>query len=170
MLFARVARNDAPHLVTVFGQAGVGKTRLLRELERSLQARDPPVLVRRGRCLPFGSSVVYWPLSEMLRAECAIVDGDPVEVAWAKLSTRLGPLLGADGGEDQVARRIAPLARLLGIEAPGRGRTRPSATTRRALARASSPPCEPVWRRSRRASRSCSRGRTSTGPTRACST
>ncbi len=117
-LFARVARNDAPHLITVLGQAGVGKTRLLRELERSLAARDPPLLVRWGRCLPFGSSVVYWPLSEMMRAECAIVDGDPVEVAWAKLSTRLGPLLVADGGSEEMARRIAPLARLLGIEAP----------------------------------------------------
>ena len=74
----------------MFGQAGVGKTRLLRELERWLEAREPPVLVRRGRCLPFGSSVVYWPLSEMLRAECEIVDGDPPEVAWAKLSQRLG--------------------------------------------------------------------------------
>ena len=108
MMFARVVRNAGPHLITVFGQAGVGKTRLLRELERSFEARDPPVRVRRGRCLPFGSSVVYWPLSEMLRAECAIVDGDPVEVAWAKLSTRLGPLLATDIGEDQVARRIAP--------------------------------------------------------------
>ena len=118
-LFARVARNQAPHLVTVFGQAGVGKTRLLRELERSLASRDPPVLVRRGRCLPFGSSVVYWPLGEMLRAECGVADGDPAEVAWAKLSTRLGPLLASDGGgEEQVARRIVPLARLLGIEAP----------------------------------------------------
>jgi len=119
MLLARVARNDAPHLVTVFGQAGVGKTRLLREFERSLAAHDPPVLVRRGRCLPFGSSVVYWPLNEILRAECAITDGDPAEVAWAKLSTRLGPMLVTDGDGELVARRIAPLTRLLGIEAPG---------------------------------------------------
>ncbi len=119
MLHARVARNAGPHLATVFGQAGVGKTRLLREFERWLDTRDPPVRVRRGRCLSFGSSVVYWPLSEMLRAECAIVDGDPTEVAWAKLSTRLSALLSQDGGEDEVARRIAPLARLLGIEAPG---------------------------------------------------
>ncbi|HMD57163.1 MAG TPA: adenylate/guanylate cyclase domain-containing protein [Solirubrobacteraceae bacterium] len=117
MLFGRVARNNTPHLVTVFGQAGVGKTRLLRELERSLEAREPPVPVRRGRCLPFGSSVVYWPLSEMLRAECSIADGDPAEVAWAKLSTGLAPLLGSDGGGDHAKRRIAPLARLLGIEA-----------------------------------------------------
>jgi class 3 adenylate cyclase/tetratricopeptide (TPR) repeat protein len=117
-LYARVARNDVPHLVTVFGQAGVGKSRLLRELDQSLAAHDPPVLVRRGRCLPFGSSVVYWPLNEMLRAECGVADGDPAEVAWAKLSTRLGPLLAGDGGAEQVARRIAPLTRLLGIEPP----------------------------------------------------
>ncbi|MCW3026307.1 MAG: hypothetical protein JWM29_1739, partial [Solirubrobacterales bacterium] len=87
MLFARVARTAAPHVVTVIGQAGVGKTRLLRELEGSLAGRDPEVPVRKGRCLPFGSGIVYWPLSEMLRAECSIVDGDPTEVAWAKLST-----------------------------------------------------------------------------------
>jgi class 3 adenylate cyclase/tetratricopeptide (TPR) repeat protein len=117
MLFARVARSHGPHLVTVFGQAGVGKTRLLREFERSLEQRDPPTRVRRGRCLPFGSSIVYWPLSEMLRAECEIVEGDPSEVAWAKLSARLTPRLASEGDADQAARRFAPLARLLGIGA-----------------------------------------------------
>jgi predicted ATPase/class 3 adenylate cyclase len=120
MEFTRVARGRAPHLVTILGEAGVGKTRLLRELERSLASRDPPVHVRRGRCLPFGSSIVYWPLSEMLRAECAIADDDSAEAASEKLSARLGPLLAAgdDGDVDAVARRIAPLARLLDIEAP----------------------------------------------------
>ena len=119
MLYARVARNDLPHLVTVLGQAGVGKTRLLRELERSLTSQDPPARMRWGRCLPFGSSVVYWPLSEMLRDECGIVDNDPAEVAWAKLTTRLEPLLAGDGdGSEQITRRIVLLARLLGIEAP----------------------------------------------------
>jgi class 3 adenylate cyclase/tetratricopeptide (TPR) repeat protein len=118
-IFGRVARNAAPHLVTVIGAAGVGKSRLLRELEDALAGSQPDVPVRKGRCLPFGSGVVYWPLSEMLRAECAIVDGDPAEVAWAKLSTRLRPLLAGDGsGEEEVSRRILPLARLLGIEPP----------------------------------------------------
>jgi class 3 adenylate cyclase/tetratricopeptide (TPR) repeat protein len=120
-LLARVIRNDAPQLVTVIGQAGIGKTRLLRELERSLAARDPALLVRKGRCLAFGSSVVYWPLGEMLRDECAILEGDPAEVAWAKLSARLGPLLAADGGDEDVSRRLAPLAKLLGIDGSDSG-------------------------------------------------
>jgi class 3 adenylate cyclase/tetratricopeptide (TPR) repeat protein len=121
MHFGRVVRGRSPHLVTVLGEAGVGKTRLLRELERSLASGDPPAPVRGGRCLPFGSSIVYWPLSEMLRAECAIVDDDSAEIASEKLSARLGPLLAADddGGGEAVTRRIAPLARLLEVQAPG---------------------------------------------------
>jgi class 3 adenylate cyclase/tetratricopeptide (TPR) repeat protein len=118
MQFGRVVRSLAPHLVTILGEAGVGKTRLLRELERSLASRDPPVPVRRGRCLPFGSSVVYWPLSEMLRAECAIADDDSAEVASEKLSARLEPLLASHEDREEVTRRIAPLARLLDLEAP----------------------------------------------------
>jgi class 3 adenylate cyclase/predicted ATPase len=117
--FSRVARSRSPHLVTILGEAGVGKTRLLREFEHSLASRDPAVQVRKGRCLPFGSSIVYWPLSEMLRADCAIADDDSAEVASEKLSARLGPLLARSDGDDAdvLTRRIAPLARLLDIEA-----------------------------------------------------
>ncbi|GAC1436880.1 MAG: adenylate/guanylate cyclase domain-containing protein [Solirubrobacteraceae bacterium] len=118
-LYARVARAGAPHLVTVFGSAGIGKTRLLYEFERSLAGRTPATALRRGRCLPFGSSVVYWPLSEMLRGECGIVDGDPAEDAWAKLSNRIGPLLAKGGADEESVRRLTLLARALGIEAPG---------------------------------------------------
>lgn len=119
-LYGRAADGGSPHLVTVIGQPGVGKTRLLREFELVLSGRTPPVQVRRGRCLPFGASVVYWPLSELLRAECEIGEGDPADVAWSKLVERFGRALGAGaGGAEQVATRLAPVARLLGAEAPG---------------------------------------------------
>ena len=116
-LFGRVIREAAPQLVTVVGQAGVGKSRLLIELQRKLEQRDPPVRMRHGRCLAFGEGVVYWPLSEMLRQECGIVDDDGPSQAWEKLSQRLGPLLAAEEAPGEVDRRLAPLARLLGAEA-----------------------------------------------------
>jgi class 3 adenylate cyclase/tetratricopeptide (TPR) repeat protein len=117
-LFERVARDGATHLVTVVGQAGVGKTRLLQELAARLEQGEPPARLLRGRCLAFGSNVVYWPLTEMLRAECGILDGDSAPQARAKLIERLGPLLAGQEGTD-VERRFAPLARLLGADVPG---------------------------------------------------
>ena len=114
-LFDRVERERSAHLVTLVGQAGVGKSRLLAEFEARLAAEAQPIRVLRGRCLAFGSSVVYWPLAEMLRAECEIAGGDSGAQARDKLLSRLAPLLSGDGGE-QAERRLAPLARLLGAQ------------------------------------------------------
>jgi class 3 adenylate cyclase/tetratricopeptide (TPR) repeat protein len=116
-LFRRVVAAGSPHLVTVMGQPGVGKTRVLREFERVLSSGTPPVALRRGRCLQFGTSVVYWPLSELLRSECGIVEGDPPETAWSKLSDRFAPAFaGGPDGCEQLSSRLAPIARLLGAE------------------------------------------------------
>ena len=52
-IFERVHRDAAPHLVTVVGQAGVGKSRLLLELERRLAQQHTPTRLLRGRCLAF---------------------------------------------------------------------------------------------------------------------
>ena len=120
-VYGRVEREGRPHLVTLVGAAGVGKSRLLRELEARLCARDTAPTVRQGRCLPYGSSIVFWALGEVVRAECGIVDTDPSEVAWRKLCERLEQLV-MDTGErvtkETGLRQAALLARLLGIEAP----------------------------------------------------
>jgi tetratricopeptide (TPR) repeat protein len=77
-------------------------------------------VVRHGRCLPYGSSIVYWPLGEVIRAECGIVDGDLPADAWRKLSSRLGELLDdpETDGARSLASKLAVIGRLLGIEAP----------------------------------------------------
>jgi adenylate cyclase len=119
-LIDRVERKRAPHLATVIGEAGVGKTRLLKQFEQELGLRGTRPLVRRGRCLPYGSSIAYWPLGEAIRAECSIVDEDSPAEAWQKLSTRLAELLddGEQDGEGAVLAKIALIGRLLGIESP----------------------------------------------------
>jgi class 3 adenylate cyclase/tetratricopeptide (TPR) repeat protein len=119
-LVERVEQRRGAHLATVIGEAGVGKSRLLQEFEQELRlGRSAPVM-RRGRCLPYGSSVAYWPLGEVIRAECGIVDGDPPATAWAKLSSRLSELFEEPRRESggSSPSRVALIARLLGIEAP----------------------------------------------------
>lgn len=119
-LIERVEQRRGPHLATVIGEAGVGKSRLLAEFEREIQLQPTAPVMRRGRCLPYGSSAAYWPLGEVIRAECGIVDGDPPAAAWGKLSTRLGELLHDPGREPggSAPSRVALIGRLLGIEAP----------------------------------------------------
>jgi class 3 adenylate cyclase/tetratricopeptide (TPR) repeat protein len=120
-LFERVERDGAPHLVTVVGQAGVGKSRLLYELEHRLERRDRPARVRRGRCLAFGQGVVYWPLIEIVRAECGIGEGDDGQIVRAKLAERLVPALRERGEAGEAERRMAPLERLLGAQVQNGG-------------------------------------------------
>ncbi len=49
-------------LVTIVGDAGVGKSRLVAEALASLEA-----VVVRGRCLPYGEGITYWPVVEVLK-------------------------------------------------------------------------------------------------------
>jgi class 3 adenylate cyclase/tetratricopeptide (TPR) repeat protein len=120
-IYNRVTREGRPHLVTLIGQAGVGKSRLLRECERLLAAMEPAPVMREGRCPPYGSTIVFWALGEVLRAECGVVDGDPADVAWQKLSTHVAELLAEAPDEpgETSERKAALIGRLLGItEAP----------------------------------------------------
>ena len=115
-LFERAAQEGRPQLVTVLGEAGIGKSRLLRELETVLGCRTDPPSIRTGRCLAYGSGIVYWALAEILRAECGIVDSDSAETAWAKLSAHVRDLSGLPAAESD--RQAALIGRPLGVDSP----------------------------------------------------
>jgi len=121
-LFGQVTREGRPQLVTIFGEAGVGKTRLMTEFEMSLSLRDESPTIRQGRCLPYGSAIAYWALGEVIRGEAGIIDADSSEVVWQKLSGFV-ETLGAEtsGGfkpEEGADRTAALIARMLGMEPP----------------------------------------------------
>ena len=118
-LLDRVQREGRPHLVTVIGQAGVGKSRLLRELEANLAAGDPAPTIRRGQCPPYGAGIAYWAFAEVLREEFGLRDTDSPEAAWEKLSSAVAALMSEIGEAEAGERSAALLAMPLGIEPPG---------------------------------------------------
>ncbi len=65
-------------VVALLGPAGIGKTRLARELASSLAQS---ALVLRGRCLSYGEGITYWPVRELVRAAA----GDDTEIALQRL-------------------------------------------------------------------------------------
>jgi class 3 adenylate cyclase/predicted ATPase len=117
-LVERVEREGSPHLVTVIGQAGVGKSRLLRELMTSLTDSENPPSIRRGQCPPYGAGIAYWALAEVLNDEFEIRDTDPPETAWEKLRDGVTALMSELDEEDAGVRNAALLAIPLGLDAP----------------------------------------------------
>ncbi len=100
--YARVASDGEPHLVTIVADAGVGKTRLVRELWGWLAEQEPQPLQRTGRCLSYGRGITYWALAEVLREHFGILELDPPEVVADRLGERrfLGLTLGLDVAEE----------------------------------------------------------------------
>ena len=96
------ARSRQPHLVLVVGDAGVGKTRLVREHWDRLGTASPVPTRRRGACHPYGQENTYRPLADVLKEELGLRDGDPPERIRRVLGRRaiLGLTLGYEVGGD----------------------------------------------------------------------
>ena len=61
----------------------MGKSRLVAELGRYVDARPELVTWRQGRCLPYGEGITFWALGEIVKAHAGILDTDPAEQAGA---------------------------------------------------------------------------------------
>ena len=90
-----LAKRDV-HMVTVIGDAGIGKSRLVREL---MDRVGSGARVICGRCLAYGDGITFWPLREMVFSAAAIRSDDTPDIARDKLL--------ACTGDADVADRIA---------------------------------------------------------------
>ena len=75
-------------MVTVLGEAGVGKTRLTLEF---LDSVGSAARVLKGRCLPYGDGITFWPIVEIVREAADIRDDDPPDAARTRIASLLGP-------------------------------------------------------------------------------
>jgi class 3 adenylate cyclase/tetratricopeptide (TPR) repeat protein len=109
-IFERAMQRRSVQLVTVIGEPGVGKSRMVAELFSYMHAKVEIVRWRQGRCLPYGEGITFWALGEIVKREAAILESDSSEVALQKLEAALSP----DTPERQwLIQRLAPL---VGVE------------------------------------------------------
>jgi tetratricopeptide (TPR) repeat protein len=96
-------------LVTVVGEPGLGKSRLVAELGAFVDARPGLVTWLQGRSLPYGEGITFWALGEIVKAHAGILESDPPLIAAGKLEAVL-----PNGSEQELLRdRLLPL---VGIE------------------------------------------------------
>ncbi len=91
-------------LVALIGAAGVGKSRLSHEFLAKVRGH---ATVLRGRCLPYGEGITFWPIAAVLREAAGIDERDGPEEAQRKISE----LLGDEGDAVLVGERLATLLR-----------------------------------------------------------
>jgi class 3 adenylate cyclase/tetratricopeptide (TPR) repeat protein len=119
--YVRATEESSLQLVTMTGEPGVGKTRLIAEFQGFVDSQPELVLWRQGRCLPYGEGITFWALGEIVKAHAGILESDSPGEAGSKLGSaidalvedgadrdwfrgRLAPLIGAESAEGAVAR------------------------------------------------------------------
>ncbi|WP_411082305.1 BTAD domain-containing putative transcriptional regulator [Streptomyces sp. cmx-18-6] len=107
-LLTDVLRRDRPHLATVLGESGLGKSRLVAEFGRTLRNRSRPVRQLTVRVPAFGGGRAFAPLAAVVRSYAGIADGEPEALAHRKLTEALHRLVGFGDGAAWMLDRLRP--------------------------------------------------------------
>jgi hypothetical protein len=98
-VFEVCVSEPSARALLVIGEAGVGKSRLRRELMLRLAARAEPVEVWIARGDPLSTGSPFGLLGQLLRRAAGVLDGEPIEDRRAKLRARVAPYLDAERAE-----------------------------------------------------------------------
>ncbi|MFL5925626.1 MAG: BTAD domain-containing putative transcriptional regulator [Gaiellaceae bacterium] len=116
------AAERLPQLVTILGVPGIGKTRLVSEVQRRAAAADEPVRWHRGRSLPYGEGVSLWALGEMVKGAAGILESDTTREAERKLREAVDRTVTDPAEAAELADYLGALIGLGGAEPTGADR------------------------------------------------
>jgi len=111
----RTVAEGRPHLATIYGDPGVGKSRLVRELISRLRDAPEPPGIHVGRCLSYGEGIAYWPLAEILHSLAGIADDDPAATALSQITALVDEAL-PGASPEQRGMTTAALAFTIGLD------------------------------------------------------
>jgi predicted ATPase/class 3 adenylate cyclase len=101
-IFGSLVSTGTCHLLTVLGEAGVGKSRLVSEVAGNFPS---DTVVAHGRCLPYGEAITYWPLADIVREITRAAVGDPGKQS----ATAIAEILAGHDKAKLIAERVAEL-------------------------------------------------------------
>ncbi len=117
-LLHATGREGRPRLVAISGVAGIGKSRLVWELQKYVDGLTESVYWHQGRCPSYGEGVTFWAFAEMVRGRAGIADTDDDDTARERLAVCLADLV-PDADE---RRWLEPrLGHLIGLAGPPPG-------------------------------------------------
>ncbi len=123
--YARVQAEQRPHLITLLGAPGIGKSRLVRDfIQREEDAvrsaandsRYGLPRVLHGRCPPYGEDITYWPLIEILRSLLQIGEGEHRDILEQRLIDFVQAALSAANRSEDALEIASAISRSIGSE------------------------------------------------------
>ena len=106
----RTIGAETIQLVTIIGEPGAGKSRLLHEFKAVLDLRPDDMWWKQGRCLPYGEGITFWALGEIVKAQAGILESDSEAAADRKLHHAVTTLIDDPAQAEWVVSRLALLA------------------------------------------------------------
>jgi adenylate cyclase len=116
-VWQRVTSGEG-QLLTVIGEPGVGKSRLLSEAMAQIKEQSADARLLRGRCLSYGQSISLWLIADLLRGLVGVQEGDGPDRVREAVSATLMELLSRGDAEDQ-RETIDVLGEVLGLPVGG---------------------------------------------------
>jgi len=116
--FHATGREGRARLISLVGQAGIGKSRLAWELEKYLDGVVENVLWHRGRAPSYGEGITFWALGEMIRRRAGLAEGDDADTTRAAIAAMVNQYVPDAAERAWIAPRLEAL---LGVGEPVTG-------------------------------------------------
>jgi DNA-binding SARP family transcriptional activator len=124
-------RERGERLITIVGEPGIGKSRLVEELFAFVDEGPELAYWRQGRSIPYGEGVAYWALGEMIRSHAGIGETDSAEEAAGKLAASVREVMADEAEARRVEQQLGSLAGVSVVDAAAEDRAETFAAWRR---------------------------------------